>query len=137
MCKALSEFVNYLWQDERPYDWASTLISAFARLCPALKHNLAQARVYVKNWNSVLDRTRAFPYSIEMVQAMSSYLHVQGRPHMAILCLVAFTGLFRIGELLNLRVKQVEFISAEFCIFPCVTQSPSGVQCRFVYPTLR
>ena len=117
MCAALAEIVNYLWQDERPFDWASNFCSGFARLCRMFKHNLAQARIYVKNWNSVLGRTRAFPYSIEMVQAMASFLQVQAKPHMAVLVLVAFTGLFRIGELLNLRIRQVEFLSADFCIF--------------------
>ena len=116
MCEALAEFVNYLWQDERPFDWASTFCSGFARLCPMYKHNLAQARIYVKNWNSVLDRTRAFPYTVEMVQAMASFLHLQAKPHMAVLVLVAFAGLFRIGELLHLRIRQVEFVSPEFCI---------------------
>ena len=118
---AAGEFINFLYQEERPFDWASTFITAFKRFCPAHKRALGTASLYVKNWSKTLVRVSAMPYTADMVQSMAVLLHLEGKSDLAVLCLVAFAGLFRLAELFNLRVKYVEFLADDYCLVSLTT----------------
>ena len=111
-----AEFVNYLYQDDRPLDWAASFMSGIKRFVPNVRRHMETAALYIRNWGSSIDRVRAFPYTVDMVQCMATLLALEKKYHMAILVLMAFSGLFRLGELFKLQVKQVEIISETFCI---------------------
>ena len=95
------EFVNFLWEEERPFDWASTFVSAIKRFSPANRRSFETASLYVRNWSKTIVRVSAMPYTADMVQSMAVLLVLEEKIDLAILCLVAFAGLFRLSELFN------------------------------------
>ena len=110
------EFINYLWQEERPFDWASTFVSAIKRFSPANRRSFETASLYVKNWSKTIVRVAAMPYTADMVQSIAVLLFLEEKLDLAILCLVAFAGLFRLAELFKLRVRYVEFLADDYCL---------------------
>jgi integrase len=127
---ATAEFINFLYQDERPLSWASTFLSGFRRLCPTLRSCLTTAALYTRNWSDSVERVKAFPYSVHMLQAMATLLWLEKKPHYAVLVLTAFSGLFRLGELFKLKVKFVEIAAPNFCIVSLThTKAKRGTEC--------
>ena len=70
---------------------------------------------------------KAFPFTNEMVQAMAVVLVHKGEPIMAVAVLLAFVGLFRLGEVLALRSQDFDAVAKDFCIVTLLqTKSRSG-----------
>ena len=113
---ATSEYVNFLYQNEDPLSWASTFLSGIRRLCPQCKPCLSTAALYARNWSDSVERIKAFPFTCDMVQGMATMFLMDRKPHYAVMVLVAFSGLFRLGELFFLKIRFVEVVSADFCI---------------------
>ena len=113
---ACAEFVNFLYQDDRPIGWAGNFLSAMKRFHPSTVDSLGLARQYHTNWSRSIKRAWAFPYTVEMVQAMAVVLVHDQQPFMAIAVLLAFIGLFRLGEILALRLRDFDFVAPDFCI---------------------
>ena len=83
----------------------------------------------MKNWDKVLVRERAFPNTADMVKAMSTLCFLEGNAHLAVLPVVAFAGLFRIGELFKLQVRYVEMLADDFCLIALLwTKSRRGTE---------
>ena len=62
-----------------------------------------------------------------MVQAMAVVLVHDNEPVMAVAALLAFIGLFRLGEIFALKLRDFDFVQKDFCIVTLVqTKSRSG-----------
>ena len=71
-------------------------------------------------------RAKALPFPIEFVQLMLAVAVTEGNFELATLCLVAFAGLFRLGELFNLRLKMIDVVSEIFCIITLLSSKTTG-----------
>ena len=121
---AAAEFVNFLYQDDRPIAWAGNFLSAMKRFHPSTADALDLARQYHTNWSRSIKRVRAFPYTVEMVQAMAVVLVHDRQPFMAIAVLLAVIGLLRLGEILTLRLRDFDFVAPDFCIVTLLQTEP-------------
>jgi integrase len=110
------EYINYLFQNALPYYKAGYFISGLKRLYPESKHALNSATAFYKNWLKLINPQRAWPVSSSLVRAMAVILWRQHRVVMSSLFLVAFVGLFRIGELLEVIPSDLQFCNAELII---------------------
>jgi integrase len=111
------EYVNFLFQEAEPYYKAGYFLSGLKRLYPESKQALNSANAFYKNWLKLIDPQRAWPISNELARAMAVVLWRQHRVVMASLFLVAFVGLFRIGELLELLTSDLQFCSSDLVLF--------------------
>ena len=66
---AASEFVNELYQDDRPVGWASEFACGLKKLYPKCCKKLQITSAYVKNWQKAIKRVRALPLGQEILQA--------------------------------------------------------------------
>ena len=109
------EFVNCLYQDDRPLFWEADF-SGFKRFHSSNKHCLDEASQYYRNWSASITRMKAVPYPLEFIQVMVVVAVTEGEFHLVVFCLLAYAGLFRLGELFNLRLRQGDIVSDGFCI---------------------
>jgi integrase len=112
----LSEFINFLYQDERPTNWAGDCLAGFKRFYPACRRKLETACAYYKNWLKATKRIRALPLSPSMVQAMASFCMISGRVRLGAGLLLCFAGLLRVGELINLRLGDINCIRDNWAV---------------------
>ena len=94
---AAAEFVNFLYQDDRPLSWAGCFLSGFKAFYSESRDYLDLAKVYYSNRSNSVVQLKAFPFPIEFVQTMVSVAVVEGNPGLAILVLLAYVGLSRLG----------------------------------------
>ena len=123
---AAAEFVNFLYQDDRPLYWAGDFLSGFKRFHPSQKLMLDEASGYYKNWSNSVVRSKALPFPVEFVQVMAAVAVTEGNFELATLCLLAFAGLFRLGELFNLRLRMIDVVSDNFCIITLLSSKTTG-----------
>ena len=123
---AAAEFVNFLYQDDRPLYWAADFLSGFKRYYPTKKHCIEEASQYYRNWSSSITRMKACPFPIEFIQVMVSVAVTENNYELATLCLLAFVGLFRLGELFNLRLKQMDIVNDNFCVVTLFVSKTTG-----------
>ena len=97
------------------------------RLHPESKPSLDTAQLYYNNWRKSVTRIEAFPYTMQMVLGMASTLVNEGHPRLAIVVLLAFVGVFRLGELFVLKLHQIDVVTDNFCIITLEnTKASSG-----------
>ena len=123
---AAAEFVNFLYQDDRPLYWAADFLSGFKRYYASHKHALDEASQYYRNWSTSIVRVKACPFPLEFIQVMIAVAVIEGDPQLATLCLLAFVGLFRLGELFNLRLQQIDVVNDQFCLVTLFTSKTTG-----------
>jgi integrase len=112
----LSEFVNYLYQDERPTGWAGDCLAGFKRCYPPCRRKLETASAYYKNWLKATKRIQALPLSPAMVQAMASFCMISGQTRLGAGLLLCFVGLLRVGELIKLRMGDVNCLRDDLAV---------------------
>ena len=111
----VGEYINFLYQDDRPIGWAADLLGGLKRFSPSLDR-LETAKQFHRNWARSITRKKAHPFTCQMVQAMAAYFCFHGQPRVAFLALLAFAGLFRLGDLFTLRMQHVNVVSSNFCV---------------------
>jgi integrase len=111
------EYVNFLFQQAEPYYKAGYFLSGLKRLYPESKRALSSANAFYKNWLKLINPQRAWPLSSELTRGMAVVLWRKHRIVMASLFLVAFVGLFRIGELLEVIPSDLQFCKVNLVIF--------------------
>ena len=117
---SVAEYINFLFQDDRPIGWAADLLGGVKRFSPS-SDRLETAKQYYRNWARSVVRKKAHPYSCQMVQSMAAYFCLRGHPRVAFLALLAFAGLFRLGELFTLKLRHVNVVSNIFCVVSLLT----------------
>ena len=104
------EFVNDLYQDDRPLGWASEFSCGLKRLYPKCSKKLQITSSYVKNWQRATKRVRALPLEQEILLAMASIAIVKKRQSLAAILLIGFNGLLRANEMLRLTYGQISIL---------------------------
>ena len=102
------EFVNDLYQDDRPLGWASEFACGMKRLYPKCSKKLQITSSYVKNWPRATKQARALPLKQELLLAMASIAIVKKRQSLATILLIRFNGLLRADEMLRLTYGQIK-----------------------------
>ena len=105
-----SEFVNELYQDDRPVGWASEFSCGLKKLYPKCSKKLQITSSYVKNWQKAIKRVRALPLEHEVLLAMASIAIVKKKKGLALILLVGFNGLLRANEMLTLTFGQMSIL---------------------------
>ena len=95
------------------------------RFYPEVREGLDLAAQYCRNWKSLIVVQKAFPYTIEMVQAMISIAITEGDGDLAIFILLAYVGLFRLGELFKLRCRMIDIVASNFCVVNLLSSKTS------------
>ena len=86
------EFVNFVYQDERPVYWAGDFLSGMRRCYMQGRRACRTASRYYGYWVKGTPVRRALPTSSELVRGMAAYFVIKGRPRMAVSFLLAFLG---------------------------------------------
>lgn len=71
-------------------------------------------------------RTRAMPLTLECVQAMAIVAHIRKRPEMAQALLLGFVGLLRVGEFLNTKLSNFNFLEQDYMILALLESKGSA-----------
>jgi integrase len=90
---------------------AADALSGFKRLYPSCKRHLDTSNLYYKNWTRSIIRVRALPLSPVLCKGIVSVAICKQKPRLAVAFLLAFLGLLRVSEVLQLRVCNIVFIS--------------------------
>ena len=123
---AAAEFVNFLYQDDRPLYWAADFLSGFKRYYASSKYALDEAQLYYRNWATSIVRQKACPFPLEFIQVMIAVAVSEGSFELATLCLLAYVGLFRLGELFGLRLGQIDVVNDQFCLITLYSSKTTG-----------
>ena len=105
-----SEFVNELYQDDRPVGWASEFACGLKKLYPKCGKRLPITSSYVKNWQKTIKRVRALPLERDILLAMASIAILKKKESLAVTLLVGFNGLLRASEMISLTFGQISVL---------------------------
>ena len=106
----LAEFVNSLFQRDRPLYIAGDALSGLKRFYPRLRRRLDLSGMYYKTWVKLIKRRKAIPLTKDLVRGMAVAGILYGRPDFAAAILVGFAGLLRTGEICSIQMKDVRIV---------------------------
>ena len=118
-----------------PFRLGVHLLSDVRECRPALKRSLTTASSCVRSWGKVLIRERAFLDIADMAKTMSTLFSFKGKVHLAVLPVMAFAGLFRLGKLLRLQARYVDILADDFVRSLLSGQKRSVVQRASLFTT--
>jgi integrase len=124
------EFINFIYLDERPLGWAGDFVSGLKRLFPRCRKSLDIAGSFYKNWAKATVRVRAFPLSPDLVRGMASLALLDGKPRLAASFLIAFAGLLRMGEVVQLKAAQINCLKPNLAIITFLGTASKGAQLK-------
>ena len=104
-----AEYINELYQDDRPLAWAGDFMCGIKRFYPRCRRAMGTTNLFYKNWAKSITRSRALPLSGEIVMAISSFALLENDVEFSAAALVSFVGLLRSGEICGLTGKNVQF----------------------------
>lgn len=90
---------------------AANVLSGFKRLFPKYRKALEMSSLYFQNWSKTVPRKRALPLKPDWVKIFATYAYTQGHLRMGLMFVVGCLGLFRIEELLHLKLAQLSLLS--------------------------
>jgi integrase len=106
----LCEFVEETWEEGQPRSWCLECLSGIGKFEPSLQNQFPLARAFVETWKRHELPERAPPLSIDMLKALCTYaLNKLHDVPLATIMLLTFHCMLRIGECVNLLVKDIVF----------------------------
>ena len=109
----LSEYFNFLYLADRPMHWAADALSGFKRLLPSSKRHLDISSSYIRFWGKSVPRQRALPLTPELCKGIAAVAIARQKPRLGLAFILAFLGLLRVSEVLNIRAKHILFLHVE------------------------
>jgi integrase len=108
--RELCDFVEEIWEDGSPRGWCLDCLSGIGKFEPSLQNQFPLARAFVETWKRHELPERAPPLSIDMLKALSTYAltKLHDGP-LATIFMLTFHCMLRIGECVNLLVKDIVF----------------------------
>lgn len=100
-----AEYVLHLFDDDAPVTVARDAVASMRKMSPRRRY--ATAWRVVPGWAARTLPTRAPPISARLLCATMTLLAAASQHNVALALLLAFTGLLRIGEVLQLRLRDV------------------------------
>ena len=107
MDHVVSDYLEFLWATGESKSVANNTLAALQDKEPGLKRRLAGSWRLLKAWSTAEVPRRAPPMTLLVLDAMCGWFVMKEMPLMALSLRVAFFGLLRTGELLNLKAKDV------------------------------
>jgi integrase len=104
----LGEYLNHLYQNERPLYLGINCIAGFKKLRPRCKKHIDTAVAWLNNWAKVTVKVQAMPLHICLVKAFVSYGLLKREYDFALSLYVGFLGLLRGCEILDLHMADVQ-----------------------------
>eukprot|EP00971_Amphidinium_carterae_P193788 3845064-Amphidinium_carterae.2 len=101
---AVAAYLEYLWSAGLPKGQAGNLLAALQHEVPRLRGELREGWRLYSVWNRVELATQAEPLPLEVWEACVGKLLSEGKLHGAAAFAVAFQGMLRPMEVLNLTV---------------------------------
>jgi integrase len=108
----LCDFIEHLWENGEPRAYAGDVLSGMGRLAPLTRRESQQfplAWSYFTAWGKHELPERAAPFSMDMIMAIAGYLLQQGKIADAVIYLLSFHCILRIGECLGLKAGDLLF----------------------------
>jgi integrase len=106
---ALCEYVEYLWEEGDPRNYATDCLSGFQHFIPALRRRLPAAWQLLTAWSKHELPCRATPMPQAVVLALAGALEARNEWGMGLAILVGYHCLLRTGEIVNIRCKDFAF----------------------------
>ena len=103
----VGDYLEHLWASGAGRTEGSNILAALQDVQPRLKGKLVESWRLLKTWTTHEVPNRAPPLPLEVVHAMVGYAMFKQKPQLALSFLLAFHGLLRTGELLNVRGRHV------------------------------
>eukprot|EP00438_Fugacium_kawagutii_P014128 Skav213974 [mRNA] locus=scaffold2200:265560:270087:+ [translate_table: standard] len=107
MDTVVSDYLEHLWATGAGRSAGSNILAALQDSQPHLKGKLQQSWRLLKTWTTTEVPNRAPPFPKEVVEAMAGYALFKKDPLFALSLLLAFHGLLRTGELLQVSRSHV------------------------------
>ena len=107
MDHVVSDYLEFLWATGESKSVANNTLAALQDKEPGLKRRLAGSWRLLKAWSTAEVPRRAPPMTLLALDAMCGWFLMKEMPLMALSLRIAFFGLLRTGELLNLKAKDV------------------------------
>ena len=107
--RAAEAYIEHLWASGAPEAAAVEVLSALARLVPALRRALPISAFLIANWRRSVRRERAEPFAPQLARAVAGVALSHDQHSFALAVLVGFVGLLRPSELFNLEVGDIVF----------------------------
>lgn len=101
----VSEYLEILWDLGIPKTSATYTLASIHYYMPQLKRKLSRSWQLKAVWDKLELPCQAVPLDIDTLFAFVGYFWKIGQRAMSLACLVAFNGLLRTGELLELRIS--------------------------------
>ena len=102
---------DYLWASGEGKSVANNALAALQDHDPNLKKKLPGSWRLMKAWNTAEIPNRAPPLTLNLLNALCGWSVLQECPEFGLSLRVAFFGLLRTGELLNVRARDVYLTS--------------------------
>ena len=103
----VSDYLEFLWATGESKSTANNTLAALQDKEPGLKRRLAGSWRLLKAWSTAEVPRRAPPLTLLALDAMCGWFLMKEMPLVALSLRIAFFGLLRTGELLDLKAKDV------------------------------
>lgn len=101
----VAEYLETLWDLGEPKSMAAYTLAALTYFVPPLKKHLPRSWKLKATWDKLELPCQAIPLDLDTLFSFAGYFLRQQERQMALGCLIAFNGLLRTGELLELRAS--------------------------------
>ena len=91
----LGEYLNRLYQNDRPFYFGINCIAGFKKVRPRCKKHIDTAVAWLNNWVKVTVKVQAMPLHTNLVKAFMSYGLLKKEYDFALSLHVGFLGLLR------------------------------------------
>lgn len=105
----LSEYLEVLWDTGEPKTACTYTVAAVQHYLPQLRKKLPRSWKLKAIWDKLELPCQAVPLRLDSLLGIMGYFWKKGYPEMACGCAIAFNGLLRTGELLQLLVSDCTF----------------------------
>lgn len=110
-----SEYIEHLWEEGEGLSLATDGLSGLQDLRPNLKGTLQSSWRLVKTWQRREVPQRAPPLPEQVLQVLCGYFLHRNMPNLALALEVAFYGVLRTGELLQLQARHIDISPTHDC----------------------
>jgi len=125
----LSEFLEVLWDSGEPKTNGTYTVAAVQYFLPQLRKQLPRSWRLKAVWDKLELPSQAVPLTIDSLWGIMGWFAYKSHWHIAFGCALAFNGLLRTGELLNLRVCDCTWTDQGFIL---TLQNTKGAQRRLL-----
>ena len=111
MDNLVSDYLEFLWAEGHGKSEANNALAALQDFDPNLRRKLPGSWRLLKAWSTAEIPNRAPPMTLTVLDALCGWSVMQGKPEFGLSLRLAFFGLLRTGELLNLTSNDIYITS--------------------------